>query len=473
MSERVRSILKNLNYTVSANFIVLFVYAILYLIVPKFLDLENYGLWQLYILYSGYVGFFHLGWLDGIYLAIAGKEYRELDKQKLGTQFWYFLFFQCILSLFCIIFVSFFFKDKNLKVILCLTAISIIIVNCKQFVLFILQSTSRIKEYAQLSRTDRYIYVTVLIIYLLNFKSYLGVVILDLLSKLIMTIWGLYLIRDILFIKIKTFKSIFPDIINNIKSGSNLMFSNIASFLITGVTRVFVERVWDIKTFGQLSLVLSISNMVLTFVNSVGVVMFPLLRKTNAKQLPVLYLNLRNLFVPFTFSLLTMYLPTKVILQIWLPQYYQSVVYMGILFPMIIFESRMALLVMTYLKTIRQERKILFSNLTALLFTIVFTFYSTIIEKSLSLTLIFLLVSIMIRCIIAEVLLVKELKINISYDLLQETILVAVFIFSNYYIDTNSGHIIYPIIFCFYIFFIRKKIKKSIYFFNYIIKNHN
>ena len=31
----------------------------------------------------------HLGWIDGIYLKIGGEEYENLDKDNLGSQFWY------------------------------------------------------------------------------------------------------------------------------------------------------------------------------------------------------------------------------------------------------------------------------------------------------------------------------------------------------------------------------------------------
>ncbi|EOT41446.1 lipopolysaccharide biosynthesis protein [Enterococcus dispar] len=464
MNEKTKLIIKNLNYTVSANFIVLLIYAILYLIIPKFLDLENYGLWQLYVLYSGYVGFFHFGWLDGIYLKLAGKEYDDVNKKELGTQFWYFLLFQSLIVLFLICLISIFIKNENFILILVLTAISLIIVNCKQFVLFILQSTNRIKEYATLSRTDRYLYIVILFIYLLNFDSFLGVIVLDIISKFIMMLWGLYVIQDILFSPREPFKKIFPVIISNIRVGSNLMFSNIASLLITGITRIFVEKVWDIKTFGQLSLILSISNMFLTFINAIGVVMFPMLRKMRRSQLPSVYLNLRNIFVPISYLALIVYPAVKIILKFWLPQYAESLIYMGILFPIIIFEGRMSLLIMTYLKTIRKERIILISNLIGLLMAIILTSISTFILKSLPVTVLSLLICIMSRCIFSEIQLTRILKINITIDIIVEVSLVSVFIISNYYFSTFIAFFLYLIFLTIYIVYKKGNIVKALQF---------
>ncbi len=41
----------------------------------------------------------------------------------------------------------------------------------------------------------------------------------------------------------------------------------------------------------------------------------------------------------------------------WLPEYADSLQYMGILFPIVIYEGRMSLLINTYLKTIRKEKQ--------------------------------------------------------------------------------------------------------------------
>ena len=49
--------------------------AILTVFVPKLLRITDYGFWQLFMFYQGYIGVFHLGWNDGIYLQIGGKKY--------------------------------------------------------------------------------------------------------------------------------------------------------------------------------------------------------------------------------------------------------------------------------------------------------------------------------------------------------------------------------------------------------------
>ncbi|MGC3604237.1 hypothetical protein ACPTH0_12225, partial [Enterococcus faecium] len=105
-------------------------------------------------------------------------------------------------------------------------------------------------------------------------------------SKLIVTLWGMSRIKEMLQVNMISLKELVPEIFDNINFGSKLMLSSIASMLILGTIRIFVQQRWSIETFGKQSFTLSISNMFLTFVNTVGIVMFPLLRRTNQQRLP-------------------------------------------------------------------------------------------------------------------------------------------------------------------------------------------
>lgn len=62
----VKKIIKNFSYTVISNLISLIISSVVLLWVPNELSKSDYGYWQLYILYAGYVGYLSLGWTDGI-----------------------------------------------------------------------------------------------------------------------------------------------------------------------------------------------------------------------------------------------------------------------------------------------------------------------------------------------------------------------------------------------------------------------
>lgn len=472
MNNKAKMIIKNLYYTVAANFVTLAISVLLNLFVPKLLGVKEYSYWQLYVFYSSYVGFLHFGWVDGIYLKIGGENYDDLDKRNLGSQYWYLIFMEMIISFCVVISTVLLVPSSNKKIILLLTAIVSVITIAKTFIQYILQSTNRIKEYAQLSRSDRYIYICMIGFYfLLGGRNFYWLIIMDILSKLIMTLWGMYHIRDMISVKLITGKLIFTEILDNINVGSKLMLSNIASMFIIGSIRFFVERRWTIEVFGKLSFTLSISNMFLTFINAVGVVMFPLLRRTDEKKLPSLYETLRGLFVPLTYLILVFYGPARYILSMWLPEYAESLKFMGILFPIIIYEGRMSLLVNTYLKTLRQEKTILFVNVLTLAATLLASLIIIFVMGNLTLAVVLIMCSLAFRCIVAELLLSRYMKINVWKNEILETFITIVFVAGNLYLSLWDSVILYIIIFTIYIAISWKKIMDNKNKFIYLIKN--
>ena len=120
--------------------------------------------------------------------------------------------------------------------------------NCKNVYSVCFQSTNRIKEYAQLSRNDRYLYVLFIAIYFaLGGRDFYWLIIMDILSKLIITVWGMFRVKDMLRVNMMSLKEVTPEIVDNINIGSKLMLSSIASMLIMGTIRFLFNSVGQSK----------------------------------------------------------------------------------------------------------------------------------------------------------------------------------------------------------------------------------
>ncbi|MGG5358113.1 MULTISPECIES: lipopolysaccharide biosynthesis protein [unclassified Enterococcus] len=472
MNEKAKSVVKNLYYTVAANFATLGISILLNLFVPKLLGVTEYGYWQLYVFYSSYVGFLHFGWIDGIYLKIGGDEYDELDKKELGSQFWYLMIFELLVSFGVILWSWLFMPKGNESLILLLTAIVSIVTIAKTFILYIFQSTNRIKEYAQLSRNDRYLYVIFIAIYFATGgRNFFWLIILDILSKLLITLWGVTRIKDMLKSGIIGPKLLMPKIFENINIGSKLMISNIASMMIMGTIRFFVQQRWSIEVFGKLSFTLSISNMFLTFINAIGIVMFPLLRRSNQSRLPALFSTLRGLFVPLTYGILLFYIPAKLILGAWLPEYRASLEFMGILFPIVIYEGRMSMLINTYLKTLRKEKTILFVNIATLAVSFVASLFVIFVIGNLDLAVGLILLSLGFRCNLAEFFLCRDMGVPIGYKQIIETLLTIMFIFSNLWFGGSFVSMgVYALLYVIYLVLIHRNFLQSFKEFRILLK---
>lgn len=296
MNIKVKVILNNLSYTVLSNVISLLISILVVLVVPKVIGVEAYGYWQLYMFYATYVGFFQFGWNDGIYLRYGGKEYNELDKSIFFSQFWMLTISQLALAS-IIIFATLNFINEEEKIyILGMTALCMVIAGTRAMLLFILQGTNRIKEYAQITMMDRIFYICLIVIFLIiGIREYKLMILADIIGKSVSLIYAMCCCKDIVFRKITTFYFSFKEAFENINVGIKLMFANIASMLIIGVVRFGIEHSWDVSTFGRVSLTLSISNFLMLFINAVGIVMFPILRRTDEKKLSGIYCTMRDL----------------------------------------------------------------------------------------------------------------------------------------------------------------------------------
>ena len=158
MNSKALSFIRNFSYTLISNLISLLISSLVILVVPKMIGIEDYGYWQLYLFYASYVGFFQFGWNDGIYLRYGGKRYFELNKNLFFSQFWMLTFFQIILSLTMIIYFSRSIIQPDKFYIAVMVSISMVIVGVRAMILFILQATNRIKDYAVITTLDRLSY---------------------------------------------------------------------------------------------------------------------------------------------------------------------------------------------------------------------------------------------------------------------------------------------------------------------------
>ena len=471
MNTKLRNILENITYTFTANILTMLISIIMTLILPKFLGVTDYSYYQLYIFFISYVGFFHFGWIDGIYLKIGGMEYNDLEKSNYVTQFWMLNVLEIIIAAIISIFALFIIKNIDKSFVLISTSVCGVITILRTYLLFILQSTNRIKEYAKYTRVDRFIYFALVIVFLfLGFKNYKIILYIDIFSKLVALVLCANKMKDIVFGKLNISKNTLLEIFENISIGIKLMLANIASTLIIGVVRFGIQKNWDIETFGKISLTLNISNLLMTFINAVAVIMFPLLRREEESNLPKIYVILRNTLMIFLYMMLIFYYPIKLILSTWLPQYADSLRYMALLFPICIYESKMSMLINTYLKSFRKEKSMLIINTISLILSLILTISSVFILNNLTLAILSIVFLLGFRCVIGELVLTKIMNILIYKDIILETVLTAIFIISSWFINNMFCSIIYTCFYLIYVFIKRKDIKRTILLFKKILR---
>ncbi len=462
MNNKALDFIKNFSYTLSSNLLSLVISTLVVLIIPKLIGVEEYGYWQLYIFYTSYIGFLHFGWNDGIYLRYGGKEYDSLDKKMFFSQYYMLFTVQLLIGVLISIYALLFVQGENRVFIVQMTSIALVIVNSRYMLLFLLQATNRIRIYAKITMLDRILYVGLIILLLaFGIRNFKLMIIADLLGKGVSLLVAMYACKDIVFRNISQFTFTIKEAYLNLSVGIKLMLSNIAGKFIVGFVKLGIERSWDIATFGKVSLTLSISNLVMLFINAVGVIMYPILRRTNESKLPNIYMTMRDVLMIILLGVLIIYYPLKSILSGWLPEYAESLNYMAILFPIVIYEGKMSLLINTYLKTLRKEKTILFINVITVSMSALFTLVTTVLLRNLDFAIISIVILLALRSVISEMILSKIINISVLKDIVIELGMTTIFILTAWKLDSFITVLIYGLFYGVYLFIKRTDIKNS------------
>lgn len=452
------NLFKNISYSFTANITSMLISVLIIIFMPKFLEVQDYSIWQLYVFYSSYLGFFHFGWLDGIYLRYGGYEFEQLDKLKFSNQLYSLFLFEVIITVILLSYIYFELADLLQKEILIFVSLLLLPVILYTFSSFILQITNRIKEYAKLILFERLTFVFVVVLYLVcGFRSYIGLFYIDLFGKILAMLFGIYLIKGILVFNFTKFTDIIAEICENINVGSKLLFANIASMLILGIIRFGISQYWNVVTFGKISLALSIANFLMVFINAVSVVLFPALKRVADNELKIVYQKIDIVLTLILLGALALYYPLKYILNWWLPQYADSLMYVSILFPICFFESKVVLLINTYLKALRQEALLLKVNFVTVALSALLTYFCVVYLHNLQFTVFSILVLFLFKYSISKYFLIKKLQISDSFN---ELVLIFAFVAINsLQFNLLYSLVIYLFFFTMYLLLNKAKIK--------------
>lgn len=463
MNEKCKVLIKNFTYTFGSNLLVLIISTLVTLILPKILGVREYGYWQLYILYTSYIALLHLGWNDGIYLRYGGKEYDELDKKLFFSQFWMITIFEFIITIISTNLIMFMTNNADKLFIIRMTFVCAVIVIPRGMLLFILQATNKIKGYAITTIVEKLVYVILIIIFLIiGINEYKLLIMSDIIGKIVSLLYVVILCKDIVLRNYKDFFFSFKEAIENINVGVKVALAYVASSLIIGMVRLGIERTWDIETFGKVSLTLSISNMMMIFINAIGLVIYPILKRIDEKKLSDIYIVFRIIITVILLGIIMLYYPVRDILTLWLPKYKESLQYMALIFPMCLFEGKMSLLLNTYLKALRKEKALMKINFITLIISIIITIITTFYMKNLPIAIFSILFLLAFRCIFAEIYISKTLGISLKSDIIIEIILCGIFVISSWSIESWQGSIIYLVGYLIYIIFNRNNIYNMI-----------
>lgn len=359
------SLRRNLGYAIASNSTALLVSLISVLFIPKILTVADYGYWQFYLLVVSFVGIVNLGLNDGVYLRYGGARFESLDRPVLSGMFWLVLSVSVVIGAAGVGLALT--VGGDYASIWAFVSLAIPITNVRSLLSYVLQATNRIQEYSMSIVVDRGLFVLGLaIMFVFPWGGTGWLMSADLVARAASLVLVCVLCVTIVRIAPAPRHVVSSEAARNIRAGSKLLAAGLASQGILGVIRLSIERTWGIEAFGNVALVLSAAHFFSTFILAIALALFPWLRTLEHSRIQTIYLPFRDLLSAVGFASMLLYAPIFWAFGVWFPNYSEAVTYLVLLFPLVVYEAKISLLVTTYLNVLRKERMLLLVNLSAL-----------------------------------------------------------------------------------------------------------
>ena len=463
MNRNVRQFLKNIIGAVGANVVRLLISVVLTLLLPKLMGQEQYSYWQLYLFYGTYLAYSSLGWCEGITLKYGGAHYDELNKPLIIGQIWmlfgYELLFFCGLWLLISVL-----EIEPVKYILLLLACASAVFDIIRYMIqSVLHTVSRIQDYVRVVVLERLFFAGLAgAALLVGFDSALALILCEILARVLSMLYSFWVIRDMVCTRPAGRKDILGEARSEISIGCKLLWALLASQLVIGIIRFAIEQKWGVLQFGQISLTISLSNMVVSCVSAIGVVIFPMIKRMRGEQMERIYTPARTLMSVGIWGLLLFFAPFQWLLSRWLPQYAGALEYLALLLPLCLYESRTAMLTTTYLKAYREERNILKANAAAVALSALAAVLTVFLAENLTLAVLSISLLCMAKAYMTEAYVCRHLAFPLLRELLLESGMMALFMLSGWYASPLTAMSLYALGYALYLLLERRLVRQGV-----------
>lgn len=359
--------------------------------------------------------------------------------------------------------IYFFVSDVNKICILLVVALDLLLMLPRTLLSVIFQATGMIKQFSLSITSEAVIsFVLVGVMLVCGVRDFIYIILADTIGRSCSLCISLYLSPGMRAFDWPS-KQDFIEAINNVKIGAFLLISNMAGMLILAIIRLAIEQKWGIVTFSKISLSFSITNMAMVVTSAASVALFPILKRLDHTEFNQLYVALKSNVVFILMGCLCLYYPMVKVLSTWLPRYEESLLYLGIVAPMCLYEAQLILVSYNYFKAVRKERTIFLINAFAIVLSFIISGIILIGNIDVEELLCLVLILELFKLGFADYLLNNLLNSKDYIPLIITTLITIVFVASNIYIRGIPGFLIYCVFVLLTILLLKDNIKEYIY----------
>ncbi|WP_346867054.1 MULTISPECIES: oligosaccharide flippase family protein [unclassified Clostridium] len=363
---------KDLIYTLSSNIITLLVGVVITFLIPKELSIGEYGYLKIFTFYVGYIGFFHFGFNDGIYVNYGNYEYEDLPKKTFRGYFRFLLAFQGLVSILIIALAIAFSGDKIRTIIYISLGVNALILNITGYFEFISQIIRKFKFYSITLVLNKVMYIIGTIFLILsNYNGAIHFIILQTIINLIILVIYLSKYKELVFGDSKGIIELKDDVKNNMSMGFFIMLGNFVSIIIIGVDRIFIDKFFTLEDFAMYSFAVSLLSMVYVILNGVRSVAYPYLSRINEGDLKRTYEIMKTVIFIILGYCLMAYFIFSVIVTNFIPQYSAALGVTSIIFPTVLFSGEINIVTTNFYKTLKLKKEYTINTIVAVVISLI------------------------------------------------------------------------------------------------------
>lgn len=309
------------------NVIVLLFNLITNFLLPKYLSVEAYASIKAFQLYVLYIGVFHFGYCDGMYLRYGGKTIGDIDKYELKNDVSTMCLYQLGISI-LVIASNLFIHDFSWLAF----SVAILPLNMVSYYKLLCQATGEFTRYGNITNVTTVLMfvVNIGLLFVADIQKDAGpyivaYVVLDI------GIWlGLewYIPRTFQLLGVKG-KFDIHLVVHNVKDGILLTLGNLSTALFTGMDRWFVKFLMDTVTFAQYSFAVSIESFLNVAVTPVSITLYNFFCKHGEREE---IKKIKDFVIVFAALLPACAFPTKWVLEHFLINYIEATSVLFVLF---------------------------------------------------------------------------------------------------------------------------------------------
>ena len=327
------------------------------LLIPKFLTVESYGYWQVFLLYGSYIGILHVGFLDGVLLRWAGKDISEITGE-IAVAF-RFLVIELLTIILPLGAVSYFVLRPHIGWIGLWILAWGLVMCLETFFVFVCQAAKRFKFLAILNLSVGGLFlVLILILKAINSTGYSQVVIAYIATYILALFALMVFFRKYLRSASGRRRSSVAEFGKaNISVGIFVLLGNFGTAVMFSIDRMMINALFPLQQFAIYAFALTISGIGNALVGAVSQVFLPYIKGAVPELRNKAYHLAKSAVIILWAGALTLYFPLSKIIRSYLSDYAPSVPIIQIIFGTIGFCSIIQILHANYYKAYGKQRQ--------------------------------------------------------------------------------------------------------------------